>query len=97
MSTQTDPEMIEAVELARRILHDRRTLLASRNPAEQARAHRLIVAMTEVIDAGRELIDQDHAAEPGRMERLAHETFAAGVREGLALPPLHGRNTKTRD
>lgn len=75
---QTDPEMIEVCDYAARVLVKRRALLASRDPADEARAHRLTLAIAELIAADRTLTEQETAAAPPRPPLL--EGFAEAWR-----------------
>lgn len=78
MTEHPDPEMLEACDLAARVLIERRALLASLDPAEQARAHRLTLALAELIAADRELTERETAAAPQASPLL--EGFAAAWR-----------------
>lgn len=78
MTEPQDTDMLTACDHAARVLTERRALLASRDPADQARAHRLTLALAELIAADSELTEQETAAAPKASPLL--EGFAAAWR-----------------
>ncbi len=69
----------KAATTAARILLERLPLLASTDPADQARAHRLALAVAEVLDAEGELMEQDNRAGRAALQAV----IAEGFREGM--------------
>lgn len=75
------PVSTEATYTAARILLDRLPLLASQNPDEMKRAHRLTLAVAEILAAEGELMEQDNADRNANLGKA----FAQGIRDGFAM------------
>lgn len=77
-TTTTDPDMLEAVGKTCDMLRARAALLASLDPEDLRRSHRLALALSEVLDALGEL----HQTDPAQPD-----PFTAGFLEGWKWPP----------